>query len=423
MSKILKNKILGETLHENILASGLSTYILPKKGFNEKFASLTVNFGSCDLEFEVDGKCVSTPEGIAHFFEHKVFEDEELDYFNEFTKLSGSVNAYTNFNSTVYYFSCTENFEECLKLLFDMVFSLYVTDETIEKEKGIIEQEISMYGDDPNWQVYFNMLAGLYEKSPVRNDIAGSAESIAKIDLTMLRTIFSTFYVPKNMALTCSGDFDIDKVYEIATEKTKAIKSPNIKRIYPDEPKKALKTSVKNDMHVAKPLFCLGFKDNHIMDDVYRLTSTRILLDILIGGSSETYNKLYNSGLIDDGFGSDYSLGNCYSTIIFSGASKDYDAVLKEIMKRIEEMKKSGVDETVFERIKKKHLGRYLNSFNSVTTPADMQADFFVKGFNVFDLVDTLKDTTIRHINERLMNCFSEDNFCISVITGESSSD
>ena len=137
MSNKLKSDILGEVLHLKTLPTGLSSYIIPKKGFNEKYAALAIGFGSCDLEFEVDGKRICTPQGIAHFFEHKAFEDEKLDYFNEFTKLSASVNAYTNFNSTVYYFTCTENFTECLKLLFDMVFSLYITDETIEKEKEI----------------------------------------------------------------------------------------------------------------------------------------------------------------------------------------------------------------------------------------------------------------------------------------------
>jgi len=417
MNSILKSTILGETLHVKKLPSGLSSYIIPKKGFNEKFASLAVSFGSCDLEFKVDNKSIVTPEGIAHFFEHKAFEDEKLDYFNEFTKLSGSVNAYTNFNSTVYYFSCTENFNECLKLLFDMVFSLYVTDETIEKEKGIIEQEISMYDDDPNWRVYFNMLQGLYENSPVKSEIAGSAESIAEIDLQMLKTIFHSFYTPCNMALICSGDFNLEEVYEIAHEKTKHINSPNTMKVYPAEPRRALKTHIEEKMHVAKPLFCLGFKDNHDMEDVYRLTSTRILLDIIMGGSSETYNKLYSAGLIDDGFGSDYSLGSCYSTIIFSGASKDPDAVFNEIMTAVKEAKTVGIDNVVFERIKKKHLGRYLNTFNSVSTPADMQADFFIKGFNVFDLIEALQNTTLDHVTERLINCFENDNFCLSVIT------
>lgn len=416
MSSILESKMLGETLHVKTLPSGMASYIIPKKGFNEKFASLVVSFGSCDLEFDVDGRRILTPEGIAHFYEHKVFEDAELDYFNEFTKLSGNVNAYTNFNSTVYYFSCTENFNECLKLLFDMVFSLYVSDETVEKEKGIIEQEISMYDDDPNWRVYFNMLQGLYEKSPVRAEIAGSAESISEIDVNMLNIIFKSFYVPCNMALICSGDFDIEEVYSIAEEKIKNINSPKTKKSYPTEPRSALKDRVSEKMTVAKPIFCLGFKDSHTMDDVYRLSATRILLDILMGGSSEAYNKLYNEGLIDDGFGSDYSLGNCYSTIIFSGSSRDPEAVFKEIIATIEKVKKEGINNITFERIKKKHIGRYLNAFNSVSTPADMQADFFMKGFSIFDLAEALENTTIEHVKERLMGCFSEENFCLSVI-------
>ena len=416
MNSILKSDILNETMHIKTLPSGLCSYIIPKKGFNEKFGALAVNFGSCDLDFKLNGKNISTPQGIAHFLEHKVFEDEKLDYFNEFTKLSGSVNAYTNFNTTVYYFSCTENFTGCLKLLFDMVYELYLTDETVEKEKGIIEQEISMYDDDPNWRVYFNMLGGLYENSPVRNEIAGSAESIAEIDMPILRTIFESFYTPKNMALICSGDFELSEIYNIAQEKTAKLTSPAVEKIYPNELLRAPKDNVSDKMYVAKPLFCLGFKDANNRADAKQIVSTKILLDIIIGGSSETYNKLYSAGLLDDGFGLDYSHGSCYGTTMFSGASKDPQAVFEEIMKAIKNTKKSGIDTSVFERIKKKHLGRFMQSFNSVSTPSEMQADFFVKGFNIFNLAEALNDVKIDDVSQRLESCFTEDNFCLSVV-------
>ncbi|MCL2565013.1 MAG: insulinase family protein [Defluviitaleaceae bacterium] len=416
MNNILKSNILNETMHIKTLPSGLCSYIIPKKGFNEKFGALAVNFGSCDLEFNLDGKKITTPEGIAHFLEHKVFEDEKLDYFNEFTKLSGSVNAYTNFNTTVYYFSCTDNFTDCLKLLFDMVYSLYLTDETVEKEKGIIEQEISMYDDDPSWRVYFNMLGGLYKNSPVRNEIAGSAASIAKIDQAILRLVFDSFYVPKNMALICSGDFELSEVYNIAQEKTADLTSPKIERIYPEEPSNAPKDSIKDKMHISKPLFCLGFKDAHNRTDEKQIVTTKILLDIIIGGSSETYNKLYKTGLLDDGFSLDYSHGSCYSTTMFSGTSKDPDTVFEEIINAIKTLKETGINPLIFERIKKKHLGRFMQSFNSVSTPSEMQADFFVKGFNIFDLAKALKDVKIEDVHKRMENCFTKDNFCISIV-------
>ena len=416
MNNILKSDILNEIMHIKALPSGLCSYIIPKKGFNEKFAALAVNFGSCDLEFKLNKKNITTPQGVAHFLEHKIFEDGELDYFNEFTKLSGSVNAYTNFNTTVYYFSCSENFTDCLSLLFDMVYSLYLTDETVEKEKGIIEQEISMYDDDPSWRVYFNMLGGLYKNSPVKNEIAGSAKSIAEIDLPMLRTIFDSFYVPKNMALICSGDFELSNIYDIALEKTADQLSPAVEKIYPVEPAVAPEDKITDKMHIAKPLFCLGFKDSHNIIDTKQIVSTKILLDIIMGGSSETYNKLYNAGLLDDGFGLDYSHGSCYGTTMFSGASKNPQIVFEEIMGAIKNVKKAGIEPSVFERIKKKHLGRFMQSFNSVSTPSEMQADFFVKGFNIFDLAKSLNDVKIEYVTERLENCFMDNNFCLSVV-------
>jgi len=416
MNNTLKSSILNEIMHIKTLPSALNSYIIPKKGFNEKYAALAVSFGSCDLDFEVNEKKVSSPEGVAHFLEHKAFEDEKLDYFNEFTKLSANVNAYTNFNTTVYYFSCTDNFSDCLKLLFNMVYSLYITDETIEKEKGIIEQEISMYDDDPGWRVYFNMLQGLYKNSPVRNEIAGSAQSIAEIDKTLLFDIFNSFYVPANMALACSGDFDINEVYDIAGEKTSGKISPLVKKIYPDEPNTAAKARAVDKMHVAKPLFCLGFKDIGSMEKTYQLAATRILLDIIMGASSETYNKLYNAGLLDSGFSLDYSLGSCYATTMFTGASKDSDAVFNEIMTAIKNLKKSGINSAVFERLKKKHLGRFIQNFNSVSTPSEIQADFFVKGINIFELAEALRDINISHVSERIEGCFSDNNFCLSVV-------
>ena len=419
MEKLLRNESLNESMIVKTLPSGLKCYIIPKKGFSEKHAMLCVDFGSTDLEFEIDRQRITTPEGIAHFLEHKAFEDEKLDYFDEFTKLSGNVNAYTNFNSTAYYFSAHENFKACLELLFDMVLDLYVTDETVEKEKGIIEQEISMYDDDPSWRVYFNMLQGLYKKSPVRNEIAGSAESIAEIDVKLLRQCFESFYTPANMALVCAGDFDENEIFEVADKKTSHLKSKSIIKIYPDEPVVALDASslnIRERMSVAKPLFCLGYRDALKADKLHDTVSTKILLDIIAGGSSEVYNRLYRQGLLDSGFGMDYSNGSCYSITMFSGASKDVQTVCDEIMKTIENIKAVGVDKESFERIRKKQLGRYLRSFNSVSTISGMQADFYLKGFSIFDIAEVMENMRIDDINNRVNECFGKGNLCLSVV-------
>jgi len=416
MEKLLENKSLKESMIVKVLPSGLKCYIVPKKGFSEKHAMLCVDFGSADLEFEIDGKKALTPEGIAHFLEHKAFEDENKDYFDEFTKLSGNVNAYTNFNSTAYYFSCHENFKECLELLFDMVLELYVTEETVEKEKGIIEQEISMYDDDPGWRVYFNMLQGLYKNSPVRNEIAGSAQSIAEIDVKLLRKCFESFYTPNNMALVCAGDFDEDEIFSVADKKTGHLKSKNIVRIYPDEPIVSSMGKMHENMSVSKSLFCLGFKEALKADKLHDTVSTKILLDIIAGGSSEVYNRLYRAGLLDSGFGMDYSNGSCYGITMFSGASRDIDKVCREITKAVDNIKSNGVDRESFERIRRKQLGRYLRSFNSVSTITGMQADFHTKGFNLFDIAGVMENIGIDDINNRVNECFKDNNFCVSVV-------
>jgi predicted Zn-dependent peptidase len=299
-----------------------------------------------------------------------------------------------------------------------MVFTPYFTDDNIQKEKGIIEQEISMYDDDPSWRVYFNMLTGLYEKSPVKYEVAGTAASIKEIDKAMLYKCYDTFYTPGNMALICAGDFSPKEIMDYAKGITFKSKSPIIEKIYEEEVFNPVKKSVESEMSVSKPLFCLGFKDNDYADKAKSLACSKILLDILLGKSSDLYNKLYIQGILDNGFYMDYSNGSCFSNTVFSGAANDIDAAVSNILNGIKELKTKGIDDNVFERIKNKHIGRYIRSFNTVSSLVDMQAEFYSKGFTVFGLMDIFTNMDKKSLLERL-DLFSLDSYCLSVVKGK----
>ncbi|HZJ83587.1 MAG TPA: pitrilysin family protein, partial [Clostridia bacterium] len=303
MAKIIENELLRERVVHHKLKSGLNLYILPKPGYNEQFAIYATQYGSNDSEFvPLDQKDpIRVPDGIAHFLEHKLFEEEEGNVFEEYSKLGAQPNAFTNFNMTAYHFTSTGNFYECLEVLMGFVGRPYFTDENVEKEKGIIAQEIKMYEDNPNWRVYFNLLKGVYHNHPVREDIAGTVESIYEIDKETLYECYRTFYHPTNMVLFIAGDVDPDKVIQQAEEHFVRQKSENVGgeiiRIYPEEPTDVFKDRIEESLAVSRPMFALGFKDGDITGGGDRLLekiiANDIIMDMLVGPSSDTYNRLY----------------------------------------------------------------------------------------------------------------------------------
>ncbi|HDA5453989.1 TPA: insulinase family protein, partial [Clostridioides difficile] len=374
MEKIV-NDILKEEVYYEKLQNGLDVYFMPKRGFMKKYAILATNYGSNDLEFVPIGedKKIRVNEGIAHFLEHKMFEQPDGgDAFDKFSKLGVNANAFTNFTMTAYLFSATENFYESLEHLIDYVQTPYFTDENVEKEKGIIAQEIKMYNDDPDWNVYFNCLKAMYVNYPARIDIAGTVDSIYKITKEELYKCYNTFYNPGNMALFVVGDLDVEKVIDV-TKKSNNYKvdklSKSIERFYPEEPESVKEKEVIEKFPISMPMFNIGFKDSNVGLKGKELLRKEIVTDILVGmlfkKGSKLYEDLYMQGLINENFGAGFSSQVDYAFSIIAGDSKEPKKVKEIILDYIEKSKKEGLSKEEFERTKKKKIGSFIKCFDS----------------------------------------------------------
>lgn len=425
MEKIV-NDILKEEVYYEKLQNGLDVYFMPKRGFMKKYAILATNYGSNDLEFVPIGedKKIRVNEGIAHFLEHKMFEQPDGgDAFDKFSKLGVNANAFTNFTMTAYLFSATENFYESLEHLIDYVQTPYFTDENVEKEKGIIAQEIKMYNDDPDWNVYFNCLKAMYVNYPARIDIAGTVDSIYKITKEELYKCYNTFYNPGNMALFVVGDLDVEKVIDV-TKKSNNYKvdklSKSIERFYPEEPEGVKEKDVIEKFPISMPMFNIGFKDSNVGLKGKELLRKEIVTDILVGmlfkKGSNLYEDLYMQGLINENFGAGFSSQVDYAFSIIAGDSKEPKKVKEIILDYIEKSKKEGLSKEEFERTKKKKIGSFIKCFDSINFIGNSFISYVFKDINLLDYLDIIKDITFEEVEERLKEHFKEEYCVISIV-------
>lgn len=425
MEKIV-NDILKEEVYYEKLQNGLDVYFMPKRGFMKKYAILATNYGSNDLEFVPIGedKKIRVNEGIAHFLEHKMFEQPDGgDAFDKFSKLGVNANAFTNFTMTAYLFSATENFYESLEHLIDYVQTPYFTDENVEKEKGIIAQEIKMYNDDPDWNVYFNCLKAMYVNYPARIDIAGTIDSIYKITKEELYKCYNTFYNPGNMALFVVGDLDVEKVIDV-TKKSNNYKvdklSKSIERFYPEEPEGVKEKEVIEKFPISMPMFNIGFKDSNVGLKGKELLRKEIVTDILVGmlfkKGSKLYEDLYMQGLINENFGAGFSSQVDYAFSIIAGDSKEPKKVKEIILDYIEKSKKEGLSKEEFERTKKKKIGSFIKCFDSINFIGNSFISYVFKDINLLEYLDVIKDITFEEVEERLKEHFKEEYCVISIV-------
>jgi len=420
----IKNKRLNEEVLNIELNNGLKIFYMPKRNYVKKYAIYSTNYGSIDNVFIPIGeeREITVPEGIAHFLEHKLFEEPAISIFDEFAKLGSYVNAFTSNNQTAYLFSCIDKFEENLELLVKFVQDPYFTDENVEKEKGIIEQEIKMYNDSPNWKVYSNCLTGMYLNHPVKIDIAGTIDSIKKINKELLYKCYNTFYNPSNMVIFIIGDIDFEKAVTIIEENQKHIEKAEheISRIRIKEPSIVNKNLIEENLSVSIPLFNIGFKDLDIGYDGEKLVSkeicTNILLEMLYGNSSDFYEQLYEEGLINDSFGFQYLGYRDYGYAIIAGESNNPKEVHKRILQKVEDILKKGISEEDFIRAKKKLMGYFIMDLNSIDNVATSFIAYLYKNYIMFNYLDTLEGINMHDLEKRCKEFLKEDNCCLSII-------
>lgn len=419
----IKHEKTAEKLYEYEHASGLKAYVLPKKGFTQKYSVFSTHYGSIDNNFVIPGASqpINVPDGIAHFLEHKLFEQEDGNAMDRFSELGANSNAYTTFNMTSYLFSCTDLFYECLKLLIDFVQNPYITEESVEKEKGIIAQEIRMYEDDPDWRAFFNFLRAVYVNHPVKIDIAGTTESIDSINREVLYTCYNTFYHPSNMVIFSAGDVDVDKAFKMIEDSIRTT-SPKgeIRRLFPHEDDSVNQHFIEEKLAVAMPIFNMGFKDIATQlspkDMVRRDTAIKIILQMIMGRSSELYNNLYQEGLINSGFSAEYELDENYGYSVFGGESKNPMLANQKIVAYIDRIRQNGLDSGSFERIKKAMYGKLVRQFNYVDTISNKFAAGYFKGISMFDYFDIFDEIDIDYINNVFVEHFNTERVAMSVV-------
>ncbi len=420
MTEKIFDGFLNETLYKHVHKSGLTIYNIPKPNYTKSYAAFATKYGSLINEFKVEGDSEVTkiPDGVAHFLEHKLFEQPDgTDAFVQYGKTGANANAYTGFNNTVYLYSCTDKFYENLEILLGFVSQPHFTDENIAKEQGIIGQEIRMYDDDPSWRVFFNMLDAMYVDFTVKKDIAGTVESIAKINKDILYKCYNTFYNPQNMILFTCGNVDMDAVIKLCDKYVERKEIGDVKCFFPHEPRHINKPIITQKLSVSKPLFALGFKDTDVGYDGQKLLkkeiTTSILLEMIAGDGSELYNKLYDSGLINESFGTEYEGEPNYAFSSFMGESPDPYKVRDEVLSAFENMT---LTEEEFERAKKVEYGGFLRMWNSVENLSNtMVADLF-KNINIFDFVKICNEITFNDVKERFGSHFKKENCVLSVI-------
>lgn len=407
---------IGESYVKAVHSSGLKIYILEKPQYNSSYAIFGTKYGSIDTCFSVDGETTQVPEGIAHFLEHKLFESEDGDAFSKYAKTGAYANAFTSFDKTCYLFSCSNLFYENLEILLNFVQSPYFTEATVQKEQGIIGQEIRMYDDSPAWRVMFNMLLCMYKNHPVRIDIAGTTDSIAKINADLLYRCYNTFYNPSNMFLCIAGNVETDKILKMVESGIKQSNPLEIERIKPEEPQEVIKPLVEQSLAVAQPMFCFGYKHNaDKAPTVKDKVCMDILLEIIAGDCSPLYKKLMDDGLINDDFSSEYFCGDGYSAVIFEGESENPKKVADEIKAEVNRLQQDGINKKLFAAVRSGLYGNAVRNFNSVESIAMQFVDCAMNDTNIFDEIKYLKSVTTDDVFKRLQ-LFCNEKTVLSVI-------
>ena len=420
MEKKLYERI-GEEVFRTTLPNGLPVYIVPKKGFLRKYALFATRYGGMDMRFEKDGQWLDTPAGIAHYLEHKMFDTEDGNALQELAKNGAEPNAFTSNAITCYYFDATDKFYESLEILLSFVSIPYFTDESVQKDQGIIGQEIGMIEDNPEWQVYKQLMQALYHTSPARTPVAGSVESISHITAQTLYDCHKAFYTPANMCLVVVGDVKPERIIAAANQILPAKSGPLIRRDYgAEEELTAAEHFVTAAMEVSMPTFLVGFKcpPQHGGEEQHRFTAIgELACDVLMGESSPLYARLYAEGLINGSFGAAFDLLPGASYVYAGGDSKDPQAVAEAILAEARRLVSEGVDGDYYRRVVNANFGAALKALNSFESIAVSMAEGCFQGYDPYRFPEVYDSIAVEDVLDFLRRNMTRDHMALSVIT------
>ncbi|MBE6885639.1 MAG: insulinase family protein [Ruminococcaceae bacterium] len=402
-------------------SSGLTFLFCPMPGYSSAYALFATNYGSVDTSgITPEGKQFTIPDGTAHFLEHKLFEGKEgEDAFSLFAKTGASANAYTNFENTAYLFSASDHVQESAEILMRFVTSPWFTEENVAKEQGIIGQEIRMYDDSPGWQVFFGMLTAMYVQNPVRTDIAGTVETIAQITPQTLYDCYSSYYNLNNMVYVIAGNFDRDGILAAADRILPPAPAHQVTRSVVEEPDLPGTREVEKSLPVALPLFHLGFKERpkEGKEAVRMSMMDEMIAEICCGEASPLYRRLYDSGLINAEFGSEAFVGRGYRCNIFAGESREPKKVRDEILDELARLRREGIPQADFDRVKKQNYGRMIFGYNRVEGVASAALRGYFFGIEPFEEKTIAEGITLADLQTQLEESFREECSVLSVIT------
>ena len=420
--QVLENLKVKEKVYTEKLKNGLTVMIIPKEGIKKKYIIWGTHYGSNDSKFIVPGEneVTEVPKGVAHFLEHKMFEQENgRNSLDVLSSLGVNANAFTTNTHTAYLYECTDKFYEALDEFMDYVQHPYFTDENVEKEKGIIGQEIMMYDDYPEWKVYLNALEAMYHSHPVKLDITGTIETISHIDKDILYKCYNTFYNPSNMVLVVCGDFKPEEILkEIEKRLIEKKATGEIRRIYEKEEETVVKQRIEANMEVSIPIFTIGIKclPPKQKEKVKTHIAMQILLNILIGSSSNLYQELYKEGIVLGTPSYEYEFTDEYAHALINGASRSPDEMYNRLLHEIKNIKQNGINTEDFERTKKMIYGQYIKDYNDVSDIARMFLTDFMNEINSFDYIEEIETIDLDYLKKVLNENFKEEKIVFSVV-------
>lgn len=417
---------VGETMYHEKLENGLNVFVFPKPEFQKGYAFFATNYGGMDMRFCLNGQWHNTPAGVAHYLEHKMFDTKEGNALQELAANGASPNAFTSNDITGYYFDSTEKFEDNLRILLSFVSVPWFTQESVDKERGIIGQEIGMIEDDPHWKCYMNLMRALFERHPIRVSVAGSVESIAEITPETLYACHKAFYDPANMALCVAGPVDPEHICDVAREILPKEAGPIAAKDYGEkEGPQAAQRLIEERMEVSAPIFQLGWKGDAKINGEDRLRQELVgglALEVLLGSSSPLYARLYREGLINQEFGYSYESSFGCAFLAADGESRDPEAVRMAVAEEAARIGREGVDPALWERVKKGVYGNRVRGLNSFENLCVGQAQAFFAGYDFLRFADLYDSITREEAEELIANWVTEERTALSVVRAKEAS-